>query len=222
MGVRIGNREEHLLIYLARRRAATTSQIAGRWFPSSKRPGETSIRYAQKRLQLLAEAGYLKQFMLPMGEQAPKQWEACFCLSDLGRRIVASLTGAELTRIPTASLDIRTRHVVSVGHALDALQLDDAHTEVTIPGVKLIADAVTQTSKGLVCIEVDRSNCDLSEKAQKYGQLMRGQKGVKLVIVTHRPGSVERTFAGLPHSPIILTFDQVKKGACEWVRRELA
>jgi hypothetical protein len=152
-----------------------------------------------------------------MGKEATKLWETVFCLTDTGRRVVSSLTGADLAKVPKVSLDIRTRHVVAVNGVLDALGWEDAWTEVPL-GKELIADALAPCKGGYVAVEVDRSATPIVEKVQRYKE-----KPHRLLVVTHRPAPWERACAGLPKPALVIAFDQLQQQhTLDWLRKELA
>lgn len=150
-----------------------------------------------------------------MGKESPKTWETVFCLTDTGRRVVSSLTGADLAKVPRVELDIRTRHVVAVNGVLDALGWEEAWTEVQI-AKELIADALSPCKGGYVAVEVDRSATPIKEKVAKYAG-----KPYRLLVVTHRPAAWEKACAGM--KAIVVSFDSLKQPhTLDWLRKELA
>lgn len=179
--LRLQARDEAILVYLARRRAATMSQLQRKFFPS--------YRATARRTRDLVTDGLLTRHPLPLDDR----WESVFSLSTKGRRLGAKML--DVDNVPSARIDIRIWHVLAVNEALDCLGLD-GETEVAVGAV--IADAVCP---GPIYVEVDRGHGDLRKKARRYDRLG------PLVIVTPRPKMAERAFR--MHGNVVVVPDKM-------------
>lgn len=119
-------------------------------------------------------------------------WENVFSLSEKGRRVVASTLGVNYKKIPTSSIDFKTRHTLIVSDIMDYIKMD-GETEVRVmhnDKVLLVADAVgiIDGVDGVVYLEVDLSNNKLDKKIDAYKKVSPDI----LFFATHRPNVVHK------------------------------
>lgn len=118
--------------------------------------------------------------------------------------MVAHLLRVSPRQIPAVTIDIKTRHTLTISDVMDSLNLD-GEVEVAVIGTNnktlLIADAicVSEEHPFPIYLEVDLSNNGLKSKIEAYQKV----EPDLLYFVTHRQGAAEHMFSNLKWAKVI-------------------
>lgn len=122
--------------------------------------------------------------------------------------------GVGVSEVPSHTVDVRTRHILTVSDVMDWLKMEgDVEVKVRTDGSSfVIADAVG-TIPGLqldpVYLEVDLSNNNLEAKASRYMRLAQYKPVPLLLVVTQRPKHAVKEFTNKGLSVFVCDFKYV-------------
>ena len=175
--MRLTKRDMKILMHIGKRRAVSITQLQRVFFPN--------YRTAARRLLSLEKEGLINRRPLPnwygLATWTEKTWEFICFLSNQGRRVIAAEMGVGVSEVPSHTVDVRTRHILTVSDVMDWLKMEgDVEVKVRTDGSSfVIADAVG-TIPGL--------------KASRYMRLAQYKPVPLLLVVTQRPKHVVKEF----------------------------
>ncbi len=138
-----------------------------------------------------------------------KTWEFICFLSNQGRRVIAAEMGVGVSEVPSHTVDVRTRHILTVSDVMDWLKMEgDVEVKVRTDGSSFVIANAVGTIPGL--------------KASRYMRLAQYNPVPLLLVVTQRPKHAVKEFTNKGLSVFVCDFKYVgRQGIVEKLKSKI-